>query len=270
MKPTVPTNYCYRGSTACNGLLGLAFCFVFVGLPCTTQAQGLSAFQNFDFESANLPSLPTNQFGSFVPISQAMPGWSAYAGDQSQNLVIQNNVSTGAAEISIFGPHYAIGVFGIISGNHTAALESGGSGIYVPATLSQTGLVPVGAESLQMKIGAAEANFSVMLGGQSLNMVPLQTGAGYILFGGTVPAGLAGQSATLSISSLPTATRPYNQITLDDITFSTSPVPEPGIAWLLFVGGATLGTAGRLAARAQRMGANMALCGAGEPNTFAA
>ena len=81
-----------------------------------------------------------------------------------------------------------------------------------------------------------------------------------------MPGGVAGQGVVLSITCLPLLTNPYNTLTLDDITLSASPVPEPGSGWLFLVGGTTLGIAGCLAARAQRRGANMALSGAGEPN----
>ena len=266
MTSPAQTNYCYRGNTASSGLLGLAFSFVFVGLPCTIQAQGVTAFQNLNFEAANLASIPTNQSGGYVPISQAMPGWTGYLGNIETTQIGQNGASLGAAQIDIFGPHYAIGLGGIIDGKYTAVLQAGGSGQYVAATLAQTGLVPVGTASLQMKIGASETGFAVSLAGQSLNMIPLQTFANYTLFGGNIPANLAGQAANLSISSLPTATDHYNAITLDDITFSASPVPEPGSGWLLLAGGATLGIVGRFRARAKRSRRSTGVIGASEPH----
>ena len=119
-----------------------------------------------------------------------------------------------------------------------------------------------------MKIGDSGTGFTVLLGGQSLNMVPLNSTAAYTLFGANIPANLAGQSANLSISALPTATDHYNTITLDDITFSAFPVPEPGSGWLLLAGGAMMGIAGRFRARAKWRGATKAASAAGEPNTF--
>ena len=257
-----------KARVAHGGLFALAFWLLLVGHPRSIWAQSISAFQNLDFEAANLPSIPTNQFGGFVPISQAMPGWTGYLGGESTSQVLQNNVSTGAAEISIYGPHFAIGLYGIIDGKYTAVLESGGSAVYLPATLSQVGIIPVGTESLQMKVGPGETGFTVTLGGQSLSMVPLQFTPFYTIYGGSVPVGVAGQGVVLSITCLPLPTNPYNTLTLDDITFSASPVPEPEAGWLLIAGGATLSIAGRLAARAKRSGATKATSAADVPNAI--
>ena len=220
-------------------------------------------FQNLDFESANLPSLPADQSGGYVPISQAMPAWSGYLGAASVSQVFQNNLSTGSAAIDLFGPDYRVGPGRIIDGHYTAVLQAGGSGTHVAATLSQSGLVPVGSSSLQMKVGTGDTGFTVSLGGQSLSMSPLLTTPVYTVYGGNLPPALAGQFVGLSISAVPIPTDPFNGITLDDITFSSSPVPEPNVAWLVIAGGAALRIADRLRGRSQRRATSKAFAGTG-------
>ena len=88
-----------------------------------------------------------------------------------------------------------------------------------------------------------QGSFAVTVGGESINMVPLQNFANYTLYGGNVSA-WAGQDTTLRITQL---APPLNQggaalsvLELDDIVFSPAAVPEPRplaltcIAGLLF------------------------------------
>jgi len=78
----------------------------------------------------------------------------------------------------------------------------------------------------------------VMVGVQTINMVPLQTFGNYTLYGGNISA-FAGQDETLSFTEPPPASNPPSELILDDIVFSTNAVPEPA-TWALLMCGAGL------------------------------
>src|ERR1700722_4826419 len=74
---------------------------LFFAIAVSAGAQG--TFQNLDFESANL-SPPPGQFGSLVPIMNALPGWTGFLGNNQVTQVYQNNFTLGDASIDILGP----------------------------------------------------------------------------------------------------------------------------------------------------------------------
>lgn len=88
--------------------------------------------------------------------------------------------------------------------------------------ISQTGMVPSGTKSLLMEV-RQYLGFIVTLGGQAINMVPLQTASNYTLYGGDISS-FSGQLAQLSITAPPTGVP--NAVLLDDIVFSPNAVPE--------------------------------------------
>jgi hypothetical protein len=207
-------------------------------------AQG--SFRNLNFESANVPS--GTQAGSFVPVGVAFPGWTAFetsssTGSNSFSQVYYDLVSTGGQGVSVndsnvpFAPGY-----GPISGKFSAYLYSGNQGnVLFSVGISQTGLVPLGTESLQFQVGFATSPFIVTLGGQTINIVPLEAFSGYTEYGGDISA-FAGQTQTLTFTeTFPSVGAPPGGLSLDNIIFSTSPVPEPGTLALLVAGAALLG-----------------------------
>jgi hypothetical protein len=206
-----------------------ALCFICAAF--SVQAQG---FLNLDFESANLPVVPPGQFGGLVPISAALPGWSGYLGTNQASTVLLNSLTLGNPSIDILGPVWTFG--GIIEGHHTVVLQPGvgpfGSGENVGATISQQGLVPSYAKSLQIK-ASAFSSFSVSLGGHNLDLSPIATGQNYRLYGADISS-FAGQVGILAITALPA---PNTTDSFDSIVFSPSPVPEPSTVGLLLCAG---------------------------------
>ena len=203
----------------------------------SAQAQG--TFQNLDFESANLTSIPSGQYGGEVPLSSALPGWSASIGGVPVTEVLQNNYTLGAASIDIFGPNWAFLGPGIIGGNYTVFLQtffaSEGN-----VSLWQSGTVPPNAESLQFSAWSqySPANFSVSFGGNNLSLVVLSSGTAqsrqsYDVYGANI-APYAGQTGQLEFTAL--ADNPPGDIELDDISFSTQSVPEPSPLVLTGIG----------------------------------
>jgi hypothetical protein len=209
-------------------------------------ASGQTAFQNLDFEAANVPPLPPDQY-AFVSPTLAFPGWTCYYGDNVATQVVQNTVSLGIYNISILGPNLSIpGVnIRILDGSYSAVLQSGFNppGPILPATIAQTATVPSTALSLQMKVRAFSpsdlSGLLVTLGGQTVPMHPLQTTTNYVLLGGDITS-FAGLREQLRITSLPLPSYSNNSLELDSITFSPQAVPEPHGCALILLGAATV------------------------------
>jgi len=79
------------------------------------------SFQNLNFESANIPG--ATQFGSMVPISDGLPGWSGYIGGIQQAVVYYDLSALDTSRISIID-HGApfIQYPGVLQGKYTALL----------------------------------------------------------------------------------------------------------------------------------------------------
>jgi hypothetical protein len=207
------------------------------GKPCA-RAQ---AFVNLDFEAANVAGLSARDI---VPISQALPGWSACAFDSlatnTATQAVYDGISGSGTFISI--EDTTVGEVGPIQGKYSAWLYAE-AGVYTEQ-LSQTGLVPAGTQSLLVEAHDESSPFVVTLGGQVVTMVPLQTFSDYILYGGDISE-MAGTEATLSFTE-PYATVPQPWLLeLDNIQFSPSTVPEPGLLALTALGGVLFGFAHR-------------------------
>src|SRR5438876_9729900 len=98
------------------------FYFFAVYLGCIVGLLAQS-FQNLNFESASLTPIPTGQYGDYVPITNALPHWTAYIGTNQVTQVLQNNMTLGDASIDIFGPQWFTNQ--IIQGRYTLELQSG-------------------------------------------------------------------------------------------------------------------------------------------------
>ncbi len=216
-----------------------------VGVALAALSAHAQTFQDLDFESATLSPVPPNYGPTvYVPVSSALPGWTAYLGADLQTQVIQNSYGFGQAEVDIFGPNYPAAGYppsvynpGTIDGNYSVLLQSGGepqnSDVTVSASIAQYGTVPVDSQSLQFKAWTyGPAQFSVSFDGSSLPPVVLGSGANYTLYGVDISS-YDGQTGTLQF------TAPfYSWLGLDDITFS---VPEPSIVALTAIGGLLFG-----------------------------
>jgi hypothetical protein len=222
----------------------LRIAFLIVGATCSVAAQG--TFQNLDFESATLSPVPPGSYMVYVPVSSALPGWTAYIDSVQQTQVQQNAYDTGLAVIDIFGPNYpAAGMPpfspGVIDGNYSVFLQAGDlpEGGTVNVSIAQTGAVPVGSQYLEFDawLGLPYAQFTVSFDGVNLSPVALGSGPNNSILYGANIAPYAGQAGTLAF----TAVYPplgSSWVGLDDITFSATPETSPlvltGIAGVLF------------------------------------
>ena len=119
-------------------------------------APGQSTFQNLDFESATLIPIPGDPYGS-VQFVAAFPGWTGYIGTNQVSAALYNRAlldSSGIAIIDSGWQHDLGAAAGVIEGSYSAILQAGVVGTITnpqDTRLSQTGLVPAGAQSLRFK-----------------------------------------------------------------------------------------------------------------------
>jgi hypothetical protein len=204
--------------------------------------ENLSAqsFANLDFEAANIPS--STQPSSTVPISESLRGWSGYIGGVQQTVAYYDISALDTSRISIIDHDARFNQYpGVLQGNYTALLSAGLGG---DTTLSQTGLVPFGTQSLLFRafpdLGSDiqfPGSFAVTLGGQTLALTVLGSGTNYTWYGADINS-WANQTTDLNFTLI--AQKPYNSriyfLSLDSIQFSTQPIPEPSGLALLGVG----------------------------------
>lgn len=189
-----------------------------------TQAQG--TFRNLDFESAQVSGYAPG----FIPITNALPGWTGYivyneALEFEYDQVIYNSVSLGAAAITLQGPGSSLP---ILRGSYTVFLQPQfGRGFPVPA-IAQSGTIPASAQSLRFYAlgGAVYPPTFLTFAGQQIPVSVLNTTPNYSIYGGDVTA-FANQSGELRFTG-----GGY----LDNIFFSSQPIPEPSALALFGLG----------------------------------
>jgi hypothetical protein len=189
-------------------------------------AAGQGAFQNLNFESANVPVVPPQQFGSDVSVSNGVPGWAVYLGGSPQSSMLHNNVSIGAARVAINGPQWFADQ--ILEGSYTVSLQPSTAGPPTTAAIGQTGRIPATAQSFSFY---SMGDFAVTFGGQPISLVALGSTSTYNIYGGDISA-FANQAGELLFQG---------GGLLDAIQFSNLPIPEPGVFSLSALGALLLG-----------------------------
>lgn len=178
----------------------------------STHGQG---FMNLDFEAAKVV-FPTNNVG--IAVTNALPGWLAYFGTNKLSS-IEYNLHTVVPPVELFGSNSLV-----LSGNFSVQLTGLGS-------ITQTGVLPADAQSLLFKATASSP--TVSLGGNDLSLTTISNalnshGLPYTVYGADISP-FAGLTETLVFSQTSF---------LDDIQFSSMPVPEPGGLALVALGSA--------------------------------
>jgi hypothetical protein len=216
---------------------------IFLLLAISASAQG--TFQNLDFEQANpvydtaSPLYPTDPV---VTAASALPYWTvSYSTPVFQGTdLFLNTYTAGSPGIETFGPNNPATTAqpGAIDGHYSVFLEGGLNppSTLVSASISQTGMVPVGSESLQFEVWRSlPSNSAITFDGNNLSPIVLGTGADYTLYGVNI-APFAGETGQLEFTS----TLPESGLTLfglDDISFSqTAVAPEPSPLILYGIG----------------------------------
>jgi len=217
---------------------------LFLLVASSALAQG--SFQNLDFEAANLIPIPGDPYGS-VQFAPAFPGWTGSVGTNLQSRALYNNIFLDTSGISIIDKtvpsFFGYPIVGLIEGEFTAVLQAGWYSNFTPTdtTLSQTGLVPSTAQSLQFKASFAgsyslQAVLNVKLGGQSLAFNAIRSGTNYTVFGADIHT-WAGQTAELDFTVLAEVPHQNNRyVFLDSIEFSSVAIPAPSVLTLSALG----------------------------------
>jgi hypothetical protein len=105
-------------------------------------------------------------------------------------------------------------------------------------------MVPANAASIRFLAaygGPPGGILDVTLGGQNIAFSAIGTGSGatIMMYGGNIPSDLAGQSEQLTFLAPPETGN--NGWIIDDIQFSTNPIPEPGTCALILCGALLFG-----------------------------
>jgi hypothetical protein len=200
--------------------------FFLTALCSTIQQIGIcqGTFRNLDFESANVPVVPSGQLGADVSMSDALPYWAGFYGQTEITTALHNRITLGGVEIVIFGPQSP--PYDILQGNYSvliAGTRGAPPGSGTSAAIAQVGQVPLNAKSL-LFLASPGSVFDITFSGQELPISDLlYTGTDFVLLGADISR-FAGLTGELRFSALPDRGG-Y----LDNITFSTIAVPEPSI-----------------------------------------
>lgn len=184
------------------------------------------SFVNLDFEQATISPTPVGGWTYPADPAQAFPGGWTVGG--SGTVVGYNGLSIGAPAVNLMGPSFPNSAgYSPLQGYYSVLFQY--FGIAGPApTLSQTGLVPVGTESINFLVGPGESDAVVTMNGVNIPLVPISGGrlAGDIsTFAGTV--------SQLTFSTTSNTGYAGNWFYFDDVQFSETAVPEPA-SFILF------------------------------------
>jgi PEP-CTERM motif len=192
------------------------------------------AFTNLNFESPTIITSSPSGYG-FNSGTARIPGWTTYGnyfdkgGDQT--IALFNNQGLDSASVSLVGTNYWTPA---IQGNYSVLLF-GGTFAYQQvynttngASIGQTGQIPLTAQSITYWGNALQVTFN----GQSLSFMDVSNTLNYTIWGADISA-FAGQTGQLLFTA-PGLT--YGSM-LDNIQFSSLPIPEPGILSLFGLGG---------------------------------
>jgi hypothetical protein len=196
---------------------------------------GQGTFQDLNFEGANIVPISGPREGFAVTVANALPGWTVDYGNTPQTQIYYNSPALGSAEVNLSAKGYPGYVGGTIDGNFSLLLEAGSfDGVSSSSSISQTGQIPTGSESLLFESVGFGNGPSVSIGNDSLTLFPVGSGIGnginYTIYGANVSA-WAGQTEPLTFTC---SGAPF---VIDDISFSPSAVPEPNPLFLTTIGG---------------------------------
>lgn len=199
---------------------------------CLHSAQGAD-FQNLNFEAT---SLSADGPGGLQPIEVALPGWTAFLGDEPTSQILYNDQFLGTAFVGLSGNS-----FPVLEGQFSALLKPGASPfttLSVSSSLAQTGLVPADAGFLQFRATTGSIGptvhdyFGLFIDGERLQVFPAIERPGPItaIFSTDVTR-YAGREVTLRFTAFNLGPAGPNSLILDDVSFV--PIPEPS-TWALF------------------------------------
>ena len=204
-------------------------CFVAAPIACLQSVSGQS-FVNLDFENTTFTRFLVNSYTGYYATNATVPGWDwlphqTFGNGDPNTTVAFNNLALSAAAVDLEGTNF-FAPYSAIQGNYSIYLQgasyNGGGG----ALIGQTGQIPANAESITYWGG----NFQVSFNGQLLSFNDISNALTYGVWQADISA-YAGQIGELLFTC---AER--NGGMLDNIQFSSLPIPEPGIFGMFGLG----------------------------------
>jgi hypothetical protein len=156
-------------------------------------------------------------------------------GDVQQSQMFYNAPSLGGTQVTLYAsgyPSYSGSSVPVLDGNFSLLLQGGEiNGVLTPASISQTGEIPSGTQSLLFENYAASVGPpNLFVGNDELTLFPVRSAANSTIYGANISA-WAGQTEQITFSS------PGGNFLIDDISFSPGAVPEPSTLVLTGIGG---------------------------------
>jgi len=180
-------------------------------------------FVNLNFEAAN-PSGYSPGAGD-LQTSVALPSWSAYYSTSTTtnqaNAIWYDTVSLGGAFIALCDTNASSLAPVPLQGSYSLLLEGSGFSTPTAASIGQTGQIPLNSRSLIFFL-SLNSSLQVTFNGQLISLVQTGSTPNYDIMGGDISA-FAGQTGQLLFTAVPNT----GYGLLDNIQFSSSPVPEP-------------------------------------------
>ncbi len=203
-------------------------------------------FANLGFELARVP--PGTPPGP-VAVQDAVPGWEVLINDQEQQTVLFNTGTLGASSLSLLDSSLAP----VVDGRYALGIYAGTdpSDPMLPAsvTLRQRGFIAGDVQTLYFKgyFGGAigrVSDIALRVDGSRIQIVTCATAPNYSLYGVDLSA-YSGLNAELSLTALSDLARGPTVLFLDSFSFSSNPIPEPGLLALFAAGTAFLSVLSR-------------------------
>lgn len=196
-------------------------------------------FVNLNFENAVIVQDTSSlDYPYAIYADRGIPGWTAYTAGAVVSDIIYNDVPLGAPTVTLQGTNNILNL-PLIEGKYFVMLwgafnDPTGGG----AAIGQTGQIPASAESLEFwgTIGGLQAAFD----GQPLSFETIGSTPNYNIYAADISA-YAGQTGQLLFTDPYYTNTEGGPASIDNIQFSTSPVPEPGAVALAASGAALLG-----------------------------
>ena len=209
---------------------GILTAAVFMLLPVASA----QSFVNLNFEQATIAPTPPGGWMYPADPAQCFPGWTVGG---SGTVVSYNDLSLGAPAVNLMGPQFPnLPNYLPLEGYYSVLFqyfEIAGP----PPSVSQTGLIPAGTQSINFLVGPGQSDAAVSVNGIPIPLVWMADGR----LAGNVSA-FADTEALLTISTSTGNGFRGDWLYIDDIQFSSEPVPEPAIcstisvSALLFIG----------------------------------
>ncbi len=199
-------------------------------------AHAQSTFQNLDFEQArNIPVFDPQGHPWVMPATDALPDWTCYVGTNQLGIVAYNDLALDSAFVSLLPSYSPYVPVGFTRGQYSVELQSGylGGGTsptFGPASIAQTGQIALTDRSIFFRGPLDVSGISVSFAGSSIPLILWAQQDVYNTYAGDV-SGFAGQSGELRFTSAH-----HLGAYIDDIRFSSTPVPEPNSLFVLGLG----------------------------------